>query len=76
MAKKASTSCIVVSTLAVSVVLLFGLDSGKALGQNNANIPAQGKPSNQKHIETLAVVNGHPITRHQVSQECMRRFGE
>ena len=76
MAKKASTSCIVVSTLAVSVVLLFGLDSGKALGQNNANIPVQGKTSKQKHIETLAVVNGHPITRHQVSQECMRRFGE
>jgi len=30
----------------------------------------------QKQIETLAVVNGKPITRHQIANECMRRFGE
>ncbi|MDA7875250.1 hypothetical protein N9A77_00660, partial [bacterium] len=76
MAKKASISCIAVRTLAVSFVILLSLNSGKAFGQTNANTPAQIAASKQKHIETLAVVNGHPITRHQVSQECMRRFGE
>ena len=37
--------------------------------QNQA--PAQGS----KQIETLAVVNGQPITRQQVANECLRRFG-
>ncbi len=61
MAKKASFSCIAVCTLAVFFVVLPGLDSGRVLGQTNANTPAQLAASKQKHIETLAVVNGHPI---------------
>ena len=76
MAKKASISCIKACTLVVSLIILLGLSSDEVLGQTNANTPAQIAASKQKHIETLAVVNGHPITRHQISQECMRRFGE
>jgi parvulin-like peptidyl-prolyl isomerase len=42
---------------------------------------AQQQPANraqppQKQIETLAVVNGQPITRQQVANECLSRFGE
>ncbi len=56
MAKKASTSCIAVRTLAVFFVLLLGFQSGEVLGQTNANTPAQVAASKQKHIETLAVL--------------------
>ncbi len=42
---------------------------------------AQQQPANraqpqQKQIETLAVVNGQPVTRQQVANECLSRFGE
>lgn len=30
----------------------------------------------QKQIETLAIVNGQEVSRNQVAQECMRRFGK
>ncbi len=30
----------------------------------------------QQQIQTLAVVNGQPVTRQQVANECLRRFGE
>ncbi len=36
--------------------------------QPNSPVPQQ--------IETLAVVNGQPVTRQQVAHECMSRFGE
>ena len=38
--------------------------------------PGSQNPQRQKRIETLAVVNGHPITRHQIAEECTRRFGQ
>lgn len=41
-------------------------------------VNAQQLPPNQtgqKQIETLAVVNGKPLSRHQISTEAMKRFG-
>jgi len=40
--------------------------------------PQQGPQAGQspQQIQTLAVVNGQPITRQQVASECMKRFGE
>lgn len=55
-----------------TICLIIG---STAFAQNNAPQTAEN-PTQQKHIETLAVVNGHPISRQQISQECMRRFGE
>ncbi len=82
MAPKAKSSCVVRDTLLVAVaILLICLSSvGSAKAQSGATDgPSQqaGEPlKNQKHIETLAVVNGQPITRNQIAEECMRRFGE
>lgn len=86
MAPKAKLSCVVRSTLlftlAVSLTCLaFGSPANAQRKQTNAaanSSPqhAGAPPVNQKHIETLAVVNGQPITRHQISEECMRRMGQ
>ncbi|MDG1875531.1 MAG: peptidylprolyl isomerase [Mariniblastus sp.] len=46
--------------------------SSKALGQEK---PLTAK-AHQKQIETLAVINGQPVTRNQIANECMRRFGK
>ena len=40
-----------------------------------AQQPAQ-KQIQARQIQTLAVVNGQDITRQQIADECMRRFGE
>ena len=44
-----------------------------AFSNSAAQQPAQPQ---QQQIETLAFVNGKPISRQQVAQECLRRFGE
>ena len=36
----------------------------------------QQRSQQQEQIQTLGVVNGKPITRQHVANECMRRFGE
>ena len=41
--------------------------------QPSRNAPIQ---TQQRQIQTLAVVNGQDITRQQIADECMRRFGE
>lgn len=48
---------------------------------SHANLRAQQPAQNsqqqqQQQIKTLAVVNGEQITRQQVANECMRRFGK
>ncbi|MEL7497151.1 MAG: peptidylprolyl isomerase [Planctomycetota bacterium] len=37
--------------------------------------PIPQQPAQSKQIQTLAIVNGEQITRQQVANECMRRFG-
>ena len=41
----------------------------------NAQQPP-GPQVDQQQIETMAVVNGQPITRQHLANECVRRFGE
>ena len=43
-----------------------------------AQRPARSAPiqTEARQIQTLAVVNGQDITRQQIADECMRRFGE
>ncbi len=42
----------------------------------NAQQPQVQQPqAQQRQIETLAVVNGKPISRQQVANECLKRFG-
>ena len=42
--------------------------------QNVNAVPAALQPEQQ--MPTLAIVNGEPITRQQIANECMKRFGE
>lgn len=72
MAPKAKHPIICHGILSISIAVLF---ASNALGSPQAAQPAQPQ-QNQKQIETLAVVNGQQITRHQIANECMRRFGE
>ena len=86
MARKAKFFRFVDSTLLV--ILAASLTcltfSGSLSAQSNPrNATANNSPQhagapaiNQKHIETLAVVNGQPISRNQIAEECMRRFGK
>lgn len=61
----------------------FSLGTLIATAQTNnlpqsAPVASQAMPPEQqpqKQIETLAVVNGQPINREQIAQECLRRFG-
>ena len=43
-----------------------------------AQQPSNGAPvqTQQRQIQTLAVVNGQDITRQEIANECFRRFGE
>lgn len=66
--------------LTAALVVCFSLGTLLANAQQTSQQPAtQTTPPNQQpqqqQIETLAVVNGHPITRQQVATECLRRFG-
>jgi hypothetical protein len=47
-----------------------------AFGQqvNPANNPVN--VDEQRQMQTLAVVNGEPVTRQQIANECLRRFGK
>lgn len=86
MAPKANFSIVVRSALSLTfsvslTCLAFGSSANAQSSPRNATAHRQpqhagAQQQNQKHIETLAVVNGQPISRHQISEECMRRFGE
>ncbi len=55
--------------------IAFALVAGLAwTTQAQSQQPNQDQANRQ--ITTLAIVNGAPISRQQVAQECMRRFGE
>jgi len=56
----------------LAVVVMTISTSPKVQGQQQP-MTAQ---AHQKQIETLAVVNGQPVTRNQIANECMRRFGK
>ena len=55
----------VISIVTVCLILI----SNQANAQTN-------EATNAQRIQTLGVVNGQPITRQEVSQQCIRRFGE
>ncbi len=59
-------------TLAAVACLSFAPTSLKA------QRPARSAPvqTQARQIQTLAVVNGQDVTRQQIADECMRRFGE
>ena len=66
MAHKATRSARLVATLFALFIVLPAL----AVAQNAPRQPAR------KPLEVLAVVNGQQVTRQQIANECMRRFGE
>ncbi len=72
MAPTAKHAIVYYCLVSISLSLLV---SSAALGSPQT---AQPNPpqQNQQQIQTLAVVNGQPITRQQIANECMRRFGE
>jgi len=66
---------LVCCTLAMSILALcpFVLSGQQQSSSPNQNPVASG---GQQQIQTLAVVNGQPLTRQQIANECLRRFGE
>ena len=64
------------SAFAAGLVLL-GL-APWVTAQNQQSAPKQTPPGQVQgeQIQTLAVVNGKPVTRQQLANECMRRFGK
>ena len=71
------TSSQFTTTLVLSLALI-GLALTSVLQTATAQQPGQNTPvaSAQKQIQTLAVVNGQQVTRNQIANECMRRFGK
>ena len=66
MAHKATRSARLVATLFALFIVL----PATTVAQNAPQQPAR------KPLEVLAVVNGQQVTRQQIANECMRRFGE
>ena len=62
--RKCSVCCLVTALLTLAV---FACNSAPAQQQNEA--------TNAPRVQTLAVVNGSSISRQEVANECMRRFG-
>ena len=58
----------------VAVATVFALWAS-TVSLVNAQQPP-GPQVDQQQIETMAVVNGQPITRQHLANECVRRFGE
>ena len=47
-----------------------------ASAQQTSSTPRPVSQTGQKRISTMATVNGRPISRQQLANEAMRRFGE
>ena len=61
---------------AVFAVLIATVPSTHwALGQQASSVPQPTSQTGQKRISTMATVNGRPISRQQLANEAMRRFG-
>lgn len=60
--------------LCLGVFLSTIVTANQLYGQSTQQ--AQQPAQSQKQIETLAVVNSQAISRNQVANECMRRFGK
>ena len=59
------------------IAMAFGLlPSTQAALAQQTHQPQPNAPAQKKQIQTLAVVNGQPITRNQIANESMRRFGK
>ena len=73
-----STTAKLTLTRVLSTALTLSFAAIMLGGDATAQQPQTQPPGSnqQKTIETLAVVNGQPITRHQIATECMRRFGQ
>lgn len=69
---KAQTSAAMVQRLGMSLAIAFILAT-TAQAQQQQQIPGNIQPDQQ--MDTLAVVNGRPITRQLVATQTVRRFG-
>ena len=54
---------------------IFIIAAQPAAGQRQSQPPQTGQQTGQKRISTMATVNGRPISRQQLANEAMRRFG-
>ena len=53
-----------------AILLVLALTSLQAQAQQ------QTTPPSDQQIDTMAVINGQPISRQHLANECVRRFGE
>ncbi|MFK7766629.1 MAG: peptidylprolyl isomerase [Mariniblastus sp.] len=63
------------NTFAFSLAIA-ALCCSSVLAQQNQRPQQQQGQQTQQRIERLATVNGKAITRHQITHECMRRYGD
>ena len=73
MAHQAKSIVAVVAILLCAAPMSFAQQRTGA--QQGTNV-VPGATQQQRQIQTLATVNGQEVTRQQVSDQCMRRFGE
>ena len=59
----------------VCAALMLTIAALPAAGQRQSNSPQPTAQTGQKRISTMATVNGRPISRQQLANEAMRRFG-
>lgn len=61
----------------LAIVMLGGMTPTVSAQQQNTAPDHQNPPGQVagEQIQTLAVVNGKPISRQQIANECLRRFG-
>lgn len=69
-------SCSFFAPTVCAVLMATVLFAPSASAQQTSSTPRPVSQTGQKRISTMATVNGRPISRQQLANEAMRRFGE
>lgn len=69
-------SCSFFAILVCAVFLVTAASVPSASAQQTASTPQPVSQTGQKRVSTMATVNGRPISRQQLANEAMRRFGK
>lgn len=62
-------------TIVLLTLISFAPSAAQTRTQSRANAPAQRQADQPQTIQTMAIVNGQPITRQQIAQLCLNRHG-
>ena len=65
-----------IACAALMLIIAAHPAAGQRQSQPTRSAPQPGQQTGQKRISTMATVNGRPISRQQLANEAMRRFGK